>query len=34
MGVVKEKGEVYKAVDDVDLGPGSNEFYLRANVKG
>lgn len=33
MGVVKEKGEVYQAVDDVDLGPGSNEFYLRANVK-
>lgn len=34
MGFLKAKGETYKAVDNVDLGPHSNEFYLRANVKG
>ncbi|XP_019266093.1 PREDICTED: fatty acid amide hydrolase-like [Nicotiana attenuata] len=33
MGFLKAKGETYKAVDEVDLGPHSNEFYLRANVK-
>ncbi|XP_075084093.1 fatty acid amide hydrolase-like [Nicotiana tabacum] len=33
MRLLKAKGETYKAVDDVDLGPNSNEFYLRANVK-
>ncbi|KAH6833863.1 hypothetical protein C2S53_019427 [Perilla frutescens var. hirtella] len=33
MGVMKDNGVVYKGVDDVDLGPNSNEFYLRANVK-
>ncbi|THG05362.1 hypothetical protein TEA_029549 [Camellia sinensis var. sinensis] len=34
MGIFKAKGVVYKPVDDVDLGPHSDEFYLRANVKG
>lgn len=34
MGLFKIKGEVYKPVKDVDLGPNSREFYLRANVKG
>lgn len=34
MGILKDKGVIYKAVDDVDLGPDSDEFYLRANVKG
>ncbi|KAF5960741.1 hypothetical protein HYC85_001950 [Camellia sinensis] len=33
MGIFKAKGVVYKPVDDVDLGPHSDEFYLRANVK-
>ncbi|KAK6125565.1 hypothetical protein DH2020_015712 [Rehmannia glutinosa] len=33
MGVFKDKGVVYKPVDEVDLGPDSDEFYLRANVK-
>ncbi|KAL1539004.1 fatty acid amide hydrolase-like [Salvia divinorum] len=33
MGIFKDSGVVYKAVDDVDLGPDSDEFYLRANVK-
>ncbi|XP_057770170.1 fatty acid amide hydrolase-like [Salvia miltiorrhiza] len=33
MGIFKDNGVVYKAVDDVDLGPDSDEFYLRANVK-
>ncbi|KAL0343219.1 UNVERIFIED_CONTAM: Fatty acid amide hydrolase [Sesamum angustifolium] len=34
MGILKAKGVVYKPVDEVDLGPDSDEFYLRANVKG
>lgn len=33
MGLIKDKGVVYKPVDDLDLGPESNEEYLRANVK-
>ncbi|KAL0378208.1 UNVERIFIED_CONTAM: Fatty acid amide hydrolase [Sesamum radiatum] len=33
MGILKAKGVVYKPVDEVDLGPDSDEFYLRANVK-
>ncbi|KAI3451601.1 hypothetical protein Pfo_008266 [Paulownia fortunei] len=33
MGLFKDKGVVYKPVDEVDLGPDSDEFYLRANVK-
>ncbi|XP_057499968.1 fatty acid amide hydrolase-like [Actinidia eriantha] len=33
MGVFKDKGVVYKSVPDVDLGPHSDEFYRRANVK-
>ncbi|CAK9141995.1 unnamed protein product [Ilex paraguariensis] len=33
MGFLTAKGVVYKPVDDVDLGPQSDEFYLRANVK-
>lgn len=34
MGFLKAKGEVYKPVCEVDLGPDSDEVYLRANVKG
>lgn len=34
MGFLKTKGEIYKAVEDVDVGPNSNQFYLTANVKG
>lgn len=34
MGLFSEKGVVYKVAEDVDLGPESGEFYLRANVKG
>ncbi|XP_031402032.1 fatty acid amide hydrolase-like isoform X2 [Punica granatum] len=33
MGIFSAKGVVYKAVKDVDLGPNSDEYYLRANVK-
>lgn len=33
MGILKDEGVVYKAVEDVDLGPHSSEEYLRANVK-
>ncbi|GFP84134.1 fatty acid amide hydrolase [Phtheirospermum japonicum] len=33
MGVFKDKGVVYKPVDEVDLGPDSDEFYRTANVK-
>ncbi|XAR73132.1 Fatty acid amide hydrolase [Bertholletia excelsa] len=33
MGIFKAKGVVYKPAEDVDLGPNSDEFYLRANVK-
>ncbi|KAL3324032.1 hypothetical protein AABB24_038281, partial [Solanum stoloniferum] len=33
MGFLKTKGEIYKAVEDVDVGPNSNQFYLTANVK-
>ena len=34
MVVFRNKGAVYKAVRDVDIGPNSREVYLRANVKG
>ncbi|XP_075479339.1 fatty acid amide hydrolase-like isoform X1 [Primulina tabacum] len=33
MGFLKAKGAVYKPVYEVDLGPDSDEVYLRANVK-
>ncbi|XP_060188025.1 fatty acid amide hydrolase-like isoform X2 [Lycium barbarum] len=33
MGFLKAKGDIYKAAEDVDVGPNSNEFYLQANVK-
>ncbi|KAG9131659.1 hypothetical protein Leryth_009409 [Lithospermum erythrorhizon] len=33
MGLIKDKGIVYKHVDNLDLGNESNEEYLRANVK-
>ncbi|XP_022741594.1 fatty acid amide hydrolase-like [Durio zibethinus] len=33
MGLFKAAGVVYKPVEQIDLGPGSNEFYLKANVK-
>lgn len=33
MGFVKAKGAVYEPVDDVDLTPDSDHFYLQANVK-
>ncbi|MBA0872743.1 hypothetical protein Goshw_019700, partial [Gossypium schwendimanii] len=34
MGLFKAAGVVYKPVEEIDLGPDSNEFYLKANVKG
>lgn len=34
MGIFSAKGVTYKAAKDVDLGPNSDEFYLKANVKG
>ncbi|MBA0726088.1 hypothetical protein Golax_001938, partial [Gossypium laxum] len=33
MGLFKAAGVVYKPVEEIDLGPDSNEFYLKANVK-
>ncbi|XVE86449.1 hypothetical protein DITRI_Ditri18aG0035000 [Diplodiscus trichospermus] len=33
MGLLRAAGVVYKPVEQIDLGPGSNEFYLTANVK-
>ncbi|KAL6498064.1 hypothetical protein OROGR_028461 [Orobanche gracilis] len=33
MGVFKDKGMVYKPVDEVDLGQDSDELYRRSNVK-
>lgn len=33
MGILKDEGVVYKAVEDVDLSSQSTEVYLRANVK-
>ncbi|XP_060675098.1 fatty acid amide hydrolase isoform X2 [Ziziphus jujuba] len=33
MGFFKTESMVYKPVKEVDLGPESSEFYLRANVK-
>ncbi|KAI3697239.1 hypothetical protein L6452_30110 [Arctium lappa] len=33
MGVVRDNGVVYKAVNEVDLGPNSDELYLHADVK-
>ncbi|XP_038705597.1 fatty acid amide hydrolase-like [Tripterygium wilfordii] len=33
MGFLTAKGVVYKAAKNVDLGPDSQEFYLKANVK-
>uniref|UniRef100_A0A1D1Z8P9 Fatty acid amide hydrolase n=1 Tax=Anthurium amnicola TaxID=1678845 RepID=A0A1D1Z8P9_9ARAE len=33
MGLFKTQGKVYKPAAEVDLGPGSDEIYIRANVK-
>ncbi|XWS41254.1 hypothetical protein CRYUN_Cryun17cG0066000 [Craigia yunnanensis] len=33
MGLFRASGVVYKPVEEIDLGPGSNEFYLTAKVK-
>ncbi|KAK8672814.1 hypothetical protein V6N13_111173 [Hibiscus sabdariffa] len=33
MGLFRAAGVIYKPVEEVDLGPASNEFYLKANVK-
>ncbi|XP_021273546.1 fatty acid amide hydrolase-like isoform X1 [Herrania umbratica] len=33
MGLFRAAGVVYKPVEQIDLGPASNEFYLQANVK-
>ncbi|KAJ6995627.1 fatty acid amide hydrolase-like [Populus alba x Populus x berolinensis] len=33
MGLFRARGVVYKPVENVDLGPDSDEFYLQANVK-
>lgn len=34
MGILSEKGMLYKAAKEVDVGPNSEEFYIQANVKG
>ncbi|XP_076959020.1 fatty acid amide hydrolase-like [Bidens hawaiensis] len=33
MGILKDDGVIYKSVNQVDLGPHSNEVYLHADVK-
>ncbi|TXG60251.1 hypothetical protein EZV62_014824 [Acer yangbiense] len=33
MGLLRDSGVVYKAAEEVDLGPQSDQPYLRANVK-
>ncbi|XP_041002917.1 fatty acid amide hydrolase-like [Juglans microcarpa x Juglans regia] len=33
MGLLKEETVVYKPVEEVDLGPHSDQIYVRANVK-
>ncbi|KAJ9558735.1 hypothetical protein OSB04_013349 [Centaurea solstitialis] len=33
MGILRDEGVVYKAVDEVDLGPNSDQLYLHADVK-
>ncbi|XVF14753.1 hypothetical protein REPUB_Repub09cG0089100 [Reevesia pubescens] len=33
MGLFRAAGVVYKPVEQIDLGAGSKEFYLKANVK-
>ncbi|XP_076902869.1 fatty acid amide hydrolase-like [Bidens hawaiensis] len=33
MGIITDNGVVYKPVDDVDLGPHSDQIYLHADVK-
>ncbi|KAK0605409.1 hypothetical protein LWI29_026424 [Acer saccharum] len=33
MGLLRDPGVVYKAAEEVDLGPQSDQPYLRANVK-
>jgi hypothetical protein len=34
MGLFSSPPKVYKPAADVDLGPGSDEFYISPNVKG
>ncbi|KAD5802549.1 hypothetical protein E3N88_13909 [Mikania micrantha] len=33
MGLLKDQGVVYKSVNDVDLGPNTDQIYLHADVK-
>nr|XP_043609420.1 fatty acid amide hydrolase-like isoform X2 [Erigeron canadensis] len=33
MGLLRDKGIVYKPVNDVDLGPNTDQIYLHADVK-
>ncbi|KAL4561363.1 hypothetical protein LXL04_033528 [Taraxacum kok-saghyz] len=33
MGILKDDGLVYEAVNEVDLGPNSDQLYLHADVK-
>jgi hypothetical protein len=34
MGLFNSPAKVYKPAAEVDLGPGSDEFYISPNVKG
>lgn len=34
MGLLRAEGAVYKPVEQIDLGPTSDEVYVKANVKG
>ncbi|XVE83418.1 hypothetical protein DITRI_Ditri16bG0087300 [Diplodiscus trichospermus] len=31
--LLSDAGDVYKPVEQIDIGPGSNEFYLKVDVK-
>ncbi|PWA70280.1 amidase [Artemisia annua] len=33
MGLLKDEGVVYKPINELDLGPHSDEIYLHADVK-
>lgn len=34
MGLLRDEGVIYKAVNEVDVSPESDHVYVKANVKG
>ena len=34
MGFFRSEGVIYKPVDEIDIGPYSDEVYISPNVKG